>query len=449
MLGGRRIQKTSSAKVPEAKGQDVFTSHNYQDIKFRTLAIVQEVLESKNRTVENVRDPGLRQEISQAVSVVVAGAGIALNANERERLLDDVAFEIAGFGPLEPLLADTSIDDIVINGHERLYVERHGRLERINVRFRDQAHLMNIIQRIVSPLGRRVDETSPYVDARLPDGSRVNVVVPPIAIDGPIVSIRKFKRIPLTIRDLLSNGALIEPMAEYLSWAVRSRFNVLVCGGTGSGKTTLLNILSSFIQPHERLVTIEDTAELQLRQPHVARLETRAETPDGTPGVSARDLVRNALRMRPDRIILGEVRGGEAVDMIQAMTTGHDGSMATLHANSPYDALHRLELLLGFGGLRGDVTTLRRQIASAINVVVQAQRMSGGQRRVVGISEVVGLEGSTITMNELFRFLPGGPHSGKGEFVRVARQSAFGDNLTASAGTAGEPAAAAAGEDMR
>jgi pilus assembly protein CpaF len=373
----------------------------------------------------------LRREVSQAVSAILSSAELALNATERDQLVDDVAFEVAGFGPLEPLLADPTIDDIIINGHKRLYVERNGVLERTASRFRDEAHLMNIIQRIVSPLGRRVDESSPFVDARLPNGSRVNIVVPPIAIDGPIVSIRKFKQVPLSARDLVESEALSQPMLDHLSASVRARLNILISGGTGSGKTTLLNVLSGYISPQERLVTIEDAAELQLRQPHVARLETRSQTADGTAAVTARDLVRNALRMRPDRIILGEVRGGESVDMLQAMTTGHDGSMATLHANNPQDALYRLELLMGFGGMRTDVATLRRQIASAIQLVVHMQRMGGGERKIVTITEIAGLEGNTITLNEMFKYDQLGPGRAAGSFARASSQSIFADRLAA------------------
>lgn len=409
----------------EAADDAVFSSSLYQDIKFRTLTLVQEALETRGFVARNSAEPALRREISQAVSTIMSGAELALNAQERQSLVDDVAFEVAGYGPLEPLLADPSIDDIIVNGHKKIYIERNGVLERTPSRFRDELHLMNIIHRIVSPLGRRVDESSPFVDARLPNGARVNIVVPPTAIDGPIISIRKFKHTPLTGHDLVNGEALTQGMLEYLVNAVRGKLNILICGGTGSGKTTLLNILSSFIGASERLVTIEDAAELQLRQPHVARLETRVESADGTPAITSRDLLRNSLRMRPDRIILGEVRGGEAIDMLQAMTTGHDGSMATLHANGPQDALLRLEMLLGFGGMRADVVTLRRQVARAIQVVVHMERLSGGQRRVVGISEVTGMEREVITLHDLFRYEPEGFGKASGSFVRIASQSVF------------------------
>lgn len=419
-----------------AQHNEVFASSLYQDIKFRTLALVQEALEARNYVARSPTEPALRREISRSVSAILSGAELALNATERDQLVDDVAFEVAGLGPLEPLLADPTIDDIVINGHKRIYIERNGTLERIGSRFRNETHLVNIIQRIVSPIGRRVDETTPFVDARLPNGARVNIVVPPIAIDGPIVSIRKFKQIPLSGRDVVDSGTLSQPMLDYLAAAVRARLNVLICGGTGSGKTTLLSILSGFISAQERLVTIEDAAELQLRQPHVARLETRNQTAEGTPAVTARDLVRNALRMRPDRIILGEVRGGESLDMLQAMTTGHDGSMATLHANNAQDALYRLELLMGFGGLRTDVATLRRQISSAIQLVVHMQRIES-QRRIVSISEIAGIEGDTVTMHEMFAFQSAG-NGRDGVFSRIGSRSLFADRL-ASAASASTP----------
>ena len=421
--------------LPGSRGEsDIYTSPLYQELKFRALTIVHDYLEKRGFTPDKANGEVVRGEISRAISVVVAGAGVALNAAERERLLDDVFFEIVGLGPLEPLLADTTVDDIIVNGPSRIYVERSGILERVTARFRDDAHLMNIIQRIVSPIGRRVDEASPFVDARLKDGSRVNIVIPPIALDGATVSIRKFKRIPLKIHDLVRTGTISQEMVDYLAAAVRSRLNILISGGTGSGKTTMLNILSGFISPTERIVTIEDAAELQLRQSHVVRLETRPPSADGTPEITARDLVKNALRMRPDRIILGEIRSGEAVEMVQAMTTGHDGSMATVHANSPQDAMSRLELLLGFGGMQANVATIRKQITSAVQVVVQVQRLSSGARKVISIAEVVGMEGETIVQNERFRYRENPGQPGQGTFQMVTRHSAFQERLASVGG---------------
>jgi pilus assembly protein CpaF len=401
----------------------------YQGLKFRVFNRVLELLELRGISAETLEAETLREEIGRALMAISAADGIALNASERAQLMQEVSYEVVGLGPLEPLLRDASVDDINVNGPLKIYVEREGRLQRAPGRFRDTQHLMNIIQRIVSPIGRRVDEASPYVDARLADGSRVNIVIPPVALDGPLVSIRKTKPHPLRAADYVRNGSLTQDMLVFLSTAIRSRLNMLICGGTGSGKTTLLNMLSGFIPETERLVTIEDAAELQLRQSHVARLETRPANADGAREVSARDLVRNALRMRPDRIILGEVRGGEAVEMLQAMNTGHDGSMSTIHANSGRDALARIEMLLGFGGLNADPRTLRRYIASSIQVIVQAQRMANGRRRVTSIAELVGIEGDSYTLNELFRFAEAPPLSGQGEFEGGGQRPFFAARL--------------------
>ncbi|HWK36258.1 CpaF family protein, partial [Sphingomonas sp.] len=355
--------------------------------------------------------------------------GLALNSSERVWLADDIYHEITGLGPLDPLLNDPSIDDVIVNGARQIYVERGGRLEPAAARFRDDAHLMTVIQRIVGPIGRRVDEASPFVDARLADGSRVNVIVPPIALDGPMLSIRKFKPEPMSGDDYVRTGAIDRDMLDFLANAVESRLNMLICGGTGSGKTTLLNTLSGYIGDRERLITIEDAAELRLRQAHVVRLETRPPTLDGAREVVARDLLHNALRMRPDRIILGEVRGAEAVEMLQAMSTGHAGSMATVHANSDREALSRIEMLLGFGGLRTDLRTLRRYIANSIELIVHIQRMGDGRRRVVSIAEVTGIEGDAFTLNQLYRFVPVEALSGEGRFERVASRPALATRL--------------------
>jgi pilus assembly protein CpaF len=393
----------------------------YQQLKFRVFNRVLELLEARGVSAENLDAEMLREEIGNALTVITAADGTALNAAERAGLMQEIRYEVAGLGPLEPLLRDPEIDDIIVNGPHLIYVERAGTLHRVPGRFRDVEHMMNIIQRIVSPIGRRVDEASPYVDARLMDGSRVNIVIPPVAIDGPLISIRKTKRNPMRAADYVRVNSLTPEMLTFLSTVVRSRLNTLICGGTGSGKTTLLNMLSGFIPPNERLVTIEDTAELQIRQTHVARLETRPSSTDGARAVTARDLMINALRMRPDRIILGEVRGGEAVEMLQAMNTGHDGSMSTIHANSARDALSRIELLLGFGGLNADLRSLRRYITSSIQVLVQAQRMANGKRRVTGIVELVGMEGDSYTLNTLYSFEERPPLSGHGDFVGGGR----------------------------
>lgn len=414
----------TSPRNDDIERTEIFSSPLYQDLKFRVLGMVYEYLEQDRIPAERVNRDRLRADIARTLSIVSAGAGVALNGAERERFIDEVAFEVNGLGPLEPLLADDTVDDIIVNGPDKVYVERAGELVRVRTRFRDSAHLMNIIQRIVSPLGRRVDETSPFVDARLKDGSRVNIVVPPVTIDGPSLSIRKFRKTPLKAHDMVRLGTLSEDILDYLCAAVRARLNVLICGGTGSGKTTLLNLLSGFIGATERLVTIEDAAELQLRQPHVVRMETRPPTVEGLHEITARDLMRNTLRMRPDRIILGEVRGVEAVEMIQAMTTGHDGSMTTLHANTARDALSRLELLLGFGGVRGDVVMIRRQIVSAVQIVVHVQRGAGGVRRVTEIVEVAGMEGDTIVLNEQFRAV-GEAAGAPDRFVRSPVPSRF------------------------
>jgi len=398
-------------------------AQTYQETKFRVVAIVQEYLEGRFAAGDDSNLDRLRDVISRTTATVLSGAGLALTAAEREQLKVDVFNEIRGLGPLEALLTDTTVDDIIVNGADKVYVEREGVLTRTPVRFRDNSHLMNIVQRIVGPLGRRVDETSPFVDARLPDGSRVNVVIPPVAIDGPSISIRKFKRTPLTGHDLIRLGTMSEAMLEYLGTAVRSRANIMIAGGTGSGKSTLLNVLSSFISPTERLVTIEDAAELQLQQPHVVRLETRMANPDGNGEITARSILRNTLRMRPDRILVGEVRGGEAVEMLQAMTTGHDGSMTTIHANSARDALSRLELLFGFGGLNVDLLTIRRQIASAINVIVHLRRHARGHRRVVEVVEVAGFEENTILLNSIFE--EAARSGSAGDFVRSTRRSIY------------------------
>ena len=328
----------------------------------------------------------------------------ALNQAERKQLVSDVVDELLGLGPLEPLLKDPTITDILVNGATSVFVERYGMLEASPVRFKDEKHLLRIIQKIVSAVGRRVDESSPMVDARLADGSRVNAVVPPLALDGSLLSIRKFARVPISMDRLVEIGSIPAQLAEVLKAVVASRRNVLISGGTGSGKTTLLNAMSAFIDGRERIVTIEDSAELQLQQRHVVRLETRPANIEGKGEIGQRELVKNALRMRPDRIIVGEVRAGEAFDMLQAMNTGHEGSMTTVHANSPRDALSRVEQMIGMSGIDIPARSARAQIASAIHVVIQVSRLSDGRRKLVSVSEVTGMEGDVITMQEIFRF---------------------------------------------
>jgi pilus assembly protein CpaF len=426
---------------PQAAGAELRLGDLYQQIKQAVFELALEQLDDRGVTAESTTLSVVRDEIEQAMHRYALTEGLAMNAAERLTLAEDVQHEIAGLGPLEPLLRDPTVDDVIVNGFGRVYAERAGKLSLEPLRFRDDAHVMNIIQRIIGPIGRRVDEASPYVDARLQDGSRVNIVIPPVALDGPLLSIRKFRAQPMTPQDFVAGGTMSAEMLEFLSAAVRSRLNILISGGTGSGKTTLLNMLSSFIGEAERVVTIEDAAELQIRQSHVARMETRPPNLDGAREVSARDLTRNALRMRPDRIILGEVRGAEAVEMLQAMSTGHDGSMATMHANSARDAFARLEMLLGFGGMNGDQRTLRRYMANSVNVVVHAARLANGQRRVVGISEVTGIEGDNVCLNELFTFAEHPPLSGQGAFRAESGRPFFSARLAPRE----EPAAPALG----
>jgi pilus assembly protein CpaF len=343
-------------------------------------------------------------EVSRLAESVLAQEGMPLSAADRERLVNDVKHELFGLGPLETLLADPTISDILVNAHGKIYIERRGKLEVTTVAFKDDEHLMRVIERIVTSVGRRIDESSPMVDARLKDGSRVNAIIPPLSIDGPVLSIRRFGAEPLRMHMLIEHKALTKDIADMLQMCVSARLNVLISGGTGAGKTTLLNALSAYIPEDERIVTIEDSAELQLQQPHVVRLETRPPNIEGRGEVTQRDLVRNSLRMRPDRIVIGEVRGGEAIDMLQAMNTGHDGSLTTIHANTPRDALARLETMIQMTGMRLSDRAMRQQVASAIDLVVQVARLSDGTRRLTSISEITGMEGETITMQEIFLF---------------------------------------------
>lgn len=343
-------------------------------------------------------------EVSRLAEDLLLAENAPLSIVERDRLVTEVHHELFGLGPLEPLLADPTISDILVNSYANIYIERRGKLEKTSISFKDDEHLMRVIERIVSTVGRRIDEAQPMVDARLPDGSRVNAIIPPLAIDGPVLSIRRFGTDPLRMAQLIENGALTREIAILFEMCVRARLNILISGGTGAGKTTLLNALSAYIPLDERIVTIEDSAELQLQQPHIVRLETRPSNIEGKGEISQRDLVKNALRMRPDRIVIGEVRGGEAVDMLQAMNTGHDGSLTTVHANTPRDALARLETMIQMTGMRLSDRAMRQQIASAIDLVIQVARLTDGTRRITSISEITGMEGETTAMQEIFLF---------------------------------------------
>jgi pilus assembly protein CpaF len=355
----------------------------------------------------------VRRTIEEHFTRILSQQGIVLNRQDRTRLFEAIAAEILGFGPIEPLLNDESVTEVMVNGPRQVYVEQHGRLYRTDIHFRDDEHVARVIDRIISPLGRRCDESQPYVDARLPDGSRVNAVIPPISLIGPVITIRKFAKTPLQPEDLVRLGSVTAPVVEFLRACVQVRLNVLVSGGTGSGKTTLLNVLSSFIPGDERIITIEDAAELQLRQEHVIPLESRPANIEGKGRISIRDLVANALRMRPDRILVGECRGGEALDMLQAMNTGHDGSMTTLHANTPRDALSRLETMVLMAGMELPLRAIREQIASAVNLIVQQERMRDGSRRITHVTEVLGMEGEVITTQEIFVFEQTGYDNGR------------------------------------
>ncbi|PRX36793.1 pilus assembly protein CpaF [Paraburkholderia sp. BL18I3N2] len=391
-----------AAAVASAATESLAARRAYQQLKMNIhQAIIDRVELDK---LQRLSPEQIKRELAQLVERIVDEDKIPMNELERRRLAQDVHDEMVGLGPLEPLLNDPTISDILVNTSQHVYVERRGRLEHTDVTFYDDAHLMKIIERIVSRVGRRIDESTPMVDARLPDGSRVNAIIPPSAIDGPLVSIRRFAVNPLTVTDMVNNQSFTPAMAQLLEALIKSKLNVLISGGTGSGKTTLLNLLSGFIPEDERVVTIEDAAELQMRQQHVLRLETRPPNIEGKGEISQRSLVKNALRMRPDRIVLGEVRGAEALDMLHAMNTGHEGSMATLHANTPRDALTRLENMVGMAGLTMPIKAIRQQIASAITVVVQASRLTDGRRKLMSISEITGMEGDIINMQEIFTF---------------------------------------------
>ena len=356
------------------------------------------------RTMESMSAEQLRTELKLLTERLLDDDGIAMNESERRAVVQSIQNEMLGLGPIEPLLADTTVSDILVNGPYRVYVERRGRLEATDVKFDSDAHLLRIIDKIVSRIGRRIDELSPMVDARLPDGSRVNAIIPPLALDGPVLSIRRFSVVPYGMEDLVKFGTLTPEMAELIHGLVKAKVNLLVSGGTGSGKTTLLNVISGAIPANERIVTIEDAAELQLQQPHVVRLESRPQNIEGKGEVTQRALLRNSLRMRPDRIILGEIRGAEVLDMLQAMNTGHEGSMSTIHANTPRDALTRLEHMMSMAGMQVSPRAMRQQISAALSVVIQISRLSDGKRKITSLQEITGVEGDIESMQEIFKF---------------------------------------------
>jgi pilus assembly protein CpaF len=402
---GPSLMKAMPQRRPAEAGpadKDKRRKDRLQELK---LDLHKSLLENLNlAALESATEQELRTEINAIANETLEEMGVVLSREERQTLSQDLFFEVTGLGPLETLLKDDTINDILVNGPQQIFVERNGKLELTDVTFKDERHLLRIIDKIVSAVGRRVDESNPYVDARLADGSRFNAMVPPIAVDGSLVSIRKFKKDKLGVDDLVRFGAFTEEMAAYLQAAVSTRLNIIVSGGTGSGKTTTLNALSGFIDDAERILTIEDTAELQLQQTHVGRMESRPPNVEGKGGVSQRDCLKNALRMRPDRIIVGETRGEEVIDMLQAMNTGHDGSMTTIHANSARDGVSRLENMIAMAGIDMPIKAMRSQIASAVNLIVQASRLQDGSRRMTSITEITGMEGDVISMQEIFRY---------------------------------------------
>ena len=401
-LRERFVRDQNGDGAATALEESVYGNQNFQDIKARLhKAIIARLDLTKLNTLAPDR---VRAEVSRLAEGLLQAESMPLSSAEKDRLVSEVHHELFGLGPLEPLLADPTISDILVNTYANVFVERRGKLEKTAISFKDDEHLRRVIERIVSTVGRRIDEAQPMVDARLTDGSRVNAIIPPLAIDGPILSIRRFGADPLKMHSLIENGALTREIAILFEMCVKARLNIIISGGTGAGKTTLLNALSAYIPSDERIVTIEDSAELQLQQPHVVRLETRPPNIEGRGEITQRDLVKNALRMRPDRIVVGEVRSGEAIDMLQAMNTGHDGSLTTIHANTTRDSLSRLETMIQMTGMRLSDRAMRQQIASAVNLVIQVARLTDGTRRITSISEITGMEGEMITMQEIFMF---------------------------------------------
>ncbi len=428
---GAEQSKLTEMRLKRAPASTSPTRDAYLDLKTR---VQNKLLAEMDPSMDVSKTDEVRATIEGLYDSVLAEENIILSRVERQRLFEQIVAEILGFGPIEPFLADETITEVMVNGPKNIYIERAGKVVRTTAQFESNDHVMRIIDRIVAPLGRRIDEAQPYVDARLPDGSRVNAVIPPISLVGPTITIRKFFKIPLTVEQIIANGSITPEAIEFLKACVIARLNMLVSGGTGSGKTTLLNILSGFIPEDERIVTIENAAELQLRQEHVVTLESRPPNIEGRGEVSIRDLVINSLRMRPERIIVGECRGAESLDMLQAMNTGHDGSLTTLHANTPRDALARMETMVLMAGMELPHRAIREQISSAIDVIVQQERMRDGSRRVVTISEVQGMEGDVITMSEIFSFEKTGIENGKiiGRLLPTGLRPKFIDRIEAA-----------------
>lgn len=428
-------QKTATAEgIGDSEGSEIVrTQDEYSDLKRKVHADLIEIL-NKEESDGLVPKKGRDEYIKLKIEGLVNGTGITVTRAEKNRIVREILNDVIGLGPIEPLLANPDVTEIMVNGPYSVYVERRGKLELSDAQFTDNEHVMNVINRIVSSVGRRIDESSPMVDARLADGSRVNAIIPPLALTGPTVTIRKFSKRPLTVNDLIRFNSVSPKMMSFLEACVKGKMNIIVSGGTGSGKTTLLNVLSSYIPESDRIITIEDAAELQLRQKHVITLESRPANIEGVGQISIRDLVRNALRMRPDRIIVGEVRSGETLDMLQAMNTGHDGSLTTAHANSPRDLISRLETMVLMSGMDMPVRAIREQVSSALDLIVHQSRMKDGTRKIVSITEVVGMEGDTITLQELYGYRASGVDvrgNINGEFVATGVRPGFADKLAA------------------
>ncbi len=429
-LRERFIRDPNGNGTSPASDDVIYGNQSFQEMKAR---LHRAIVTRMDLTKLNMLAPDrVQAEVSRLAEDLLLAENAPLSIIERDRLVSEVQHELFGLGPLEPLLADQTISDILVNSYANIYIERRGKLQKTGISFKDNEHLMRVIERIVSTVGRRIDEAQPMVDARLADGSRVNAIIPPLALDGPVLSIRRFGADPLKMHNLIENGALTKEIAILFEMCVRARLNIIISGGTGAGKTTLLNALSAYIPADERIVTIEDSAELQLQQPHIVRLETRPPNIEGRGEVTQRDLVRNALRMRPDRIVIGEVRGGEAIDMLQAMNTGHDGSLTTIHANTTRDALARMETMIQMTGMRLSDRAMRQQISSAVDLVIQVARLTDGTRRITSISEITGMEGDTTAMQELFQFeRTGVDSSGKviGRFRTTGIRPRFAERL--------------------